>query len=247
MKAATRYPAARRALDVLLALLLLPPALVLGAVVAVAVLIDSPGPLLYRARRVGRHGVPFDMLKFRTMRHPTAGPRIRWNGDERQTPFGRLLNATRLDELPQLWNVLKGDMALVGPRPEDEQFVAAQSQAYERILVVPPGLTGPTQLQFADEGRLLAEAPDAVRAYLDEVLPLKVYLDLEYVESNSLAGDLAALGRTLLLPLRMVIDRAVAAFDSRAESRLERVQLLAVTTGALTLPVAFVAQGSGGL
>jgi lipopolysaccharide/colanic/teichoic acid biosynthesis glycosyltransferase len=232
---------------VALTLLILPFAALVGILVAVAVLLDSPGPVLYRSRRVGRDGEPFEMLKFRTMRHPADGPRIsRWR-DERQTPLGRFLAATRLDELPQVWNVLKGEMALVGPRPEVEEFVAAQAEAYERILTVPPGLTGPTQLEYADEGRVLARAPDAVRAYLDEVLPLKVYLDLQYVESNNLRGDLTALARTLLLPARKAAERAQVTFTDRAQSRWEQLQVLVAGVGALVLTVVFASNGASGL
>ena len=96
------------------------------------------------------------MLKFRTMQHLAGGPLISSKLDQRFTPVGRFLALTRLDELPQLWNVLRGEMRMVGPRPELEEFVREQSESYERILTVPPGLTGPTQLVFADEGALLA-------------------------------------------------------------------------------------------
>jgi lipopolysaccharide/colanic/teichoic acid biosynthesis glycosyltransferase len=143
--------------------------------------------------------------------------------------------------------VLKGDMALVGPRPEVEEFVAAQAEPYERILTVPPGLTGPTQLEFADEGKLLAATPDPVRTYLDEVLPLKVYLDLQYVESNNLRGDMATLARTLILPVRKTAERVAFGFEERAQSRWERAQLLLASVGALVLTIAFAAQGASGI
>jgi len=247
VKPATRNSTARRALDLALVALMLPFALAAGILIAIAIVLDSPGPVLFHSRRVGRDGVPFAMLKFRTMRHPGSGPRISRKGDERHTPLGRLLASTRIDELPQLWNVIKGEMALVGPRPEVGEFVAAQSEAYERILKVRPGLTGPTQLEFADEGRLLAEAPDAVRTYLDDVLPLKVYLDLQYVEANSLRGDLAAILLTLWLPMRKGAQAALAAIRDRTESPREPLQLALVYVGALVLLVAFAAQGASGL
>ncbi len=196
----TAYPASRRAFDICLTLALLPAALVLGLLVAVAVLIDSPGPLFYRSWRVGRDGKAFAMLKFRTMRHQAEGPSISARHDERLTPLGRLLASTRLDELPQLWNVLKGEMRLVGPRPELEEFVRDHEASYQQILSIPPGLTGPTQLAYADEGALLASAADRELAYRSQILPAKVQLDLAYVRSNSLLGDLSVIARTCLLP-----------------------------------------------
>src|SRR5215216_4633995 len=116
----------------------------LALLVAVAVAVDSPGPILYRSPRVGRVGRRFEMLKFRTMRHGASGPSVSTEGDERYTPFGRLLATMRLDELPQAWNVVRGQMRLVGPRPEVESYVLDQAAAYRRILAVPPGLTGLT-------------------------------------------------------------------------------------------------------
>jgi lipopolysaccharide/colanic/teichoic acid biosynthesis glycosyltransferase len=196
----TAYPASRRAFDVCLTLVLLPAALTIGLMVAIAVLIDSPGPPFYRSWRVGRDGRPFRMLKFRTMRHRAEGPAISARYDERLTPLGRLLASTRLDELPQLWNVLKGDMRLVGPRPELEEFVRDHEASYAQILSIPPGLTGPTQLAYADEGALLASAADRELTYRSQILPAKVQLDLAYVRSNSLLGDLSVIVRTCLLP-----------------------------------------------
>lgn len=190
----------RRVLDVCLTTLLAGPALAVGALIAVAVAIDSPGPIFYRSRRVGRGGKRFDMLKFRTMRHRAIGPPLTASGDERQTPVGRFLASTRLDELPQLWNVLKGEMRLVGPRPEVPQFVEAQRASYRRILEVPPGLTGPTQLAYSGEGALLATAADRELLYRTEILPAKVRLDLEYVASSTLRGDLRVLALTCMLP-----------------------------------------------
>ena len=197
----TSYPAGLRVFDLVVVVVLLVPALLVGLAIAVAVLVDSPGPVLYRSRRIGRNGVPFWMLKFRTMRHLAGGPLVSSRTDVRFTPVGRFLALTRLDELPQLWNVLRGEMRLVGPRPELEEFVEEQRQSYERILTVPPGLTGPTQLVFADEGSLLAAAEDRERVYRSEILPGKVRLDLEYVRSHGLGRDLWVILRTCVLPL----------------------------------------------
>ena len=223
----TAYPVSRRVFDVCVTLLLLPAALVVGGLIALAVAIDSPGPLLYRSWRVGRDGAPFPMLKFRTMRHRAQGPAISARHDERLTPLGRLLASTRLDELPQLWNVLKGDMRLVGPRPELEEFVRDHEDSYDQILRIPPGLTGPTQLAYADEGALLASAADRESTYRSEILPGKVLLDLEYVRSNTLLGDLSVIARTCLLPAVKLGYRAGLS-AGRPEARLGA--LLAVAT-----------------
>jgi lipopolysaccharide/colanic/teichoic acid biosynthesis glycosyltransferase len=182
----------------LLAPLLLLPFLL----VAVAVLLDSPGPVLFRARRMGYRGRRFEMVKFRTMRVDNAGHAVAGANDSRITPVGGFLRATRLDELPQLWNVLCGQMSLVGPRPELEEFVALHAAEYDEILAVPPGITGPTQLRYAGlEPHLLSLHADPERYYRERLLPDKVKLDLEYARTRSLAVDLAVLGRTLLLPL----------------------------------------------
>lgn len=191
----------QRAFDVVLCVLALPVLLVLGGAIAVAVFLDSPGPVLYRAPRIGRGGKPFSMLKFRTMRHDAVGPPLSAAGDERHTPLGRFLSRHRLDELPQVVNVLRGDMRLVGPRPEVEEFVAAYPEQYERILSVLPGLTGPAQLQFASEGELLAAAEDRVATYRESILPAKIEIDLSYVARPSVWRDLRLLVRTVVLPV----------------------------------------------
>jgi lipopolysaccharide/colanic/teichoic acid biosynthesis glycosyltransferase len=190
-----------RLLDVVLCLLALPVLLPLLALIAVVTFLDSPGPVLYRSQRIGFGGQPFQMLKFRSMRHGVVGPSISSAADDRFTPIGRWLRRHRLDELPQVINVLRGDMGLVGPRPEVAEFVAAYPHHYERILCVLPGITGPTQLAYADEEQLLASAPDVVAFYRDHVLPLKIESDLEYVKRHSLRGDVAVLWRTFTLSL----------------------------------------------
>jgi len=211
----------RRRLFDLAAVLILAPLLALPAVlVAVLVFLDSPGPVVYRARRIGLGGRPFEMLKFRTMRNEAGGAAVSAQDDPRVTPLGRLLRATRLDELPQLWNVLRGEMSVVGPRPEDEEFVAAYSSDYRRILSVPPGLTGPSQIRFATvEARALAGADDPGRRYAEAVLPGKVALDLAYVGDHTLAGDLAIIGQTLMLPFRQLTARITGHAPRRREHR----------------------------
>ncbi len=177
-------------------------------IVAVAVFLDSPGSVFFRARRVGFRGRPFEMVKFRTMRVDGAGHAVAGAKDRRITPVGGFLRTTRLDELPQLWNVLRGEMSLVGPRPELEEFVALHAEEYREILSVPPGITGPTQLRYSGlEPHLLSLHADPERFYRERLLPDKVKLDLCYARSHSFAADLAVLGRTLVLPLLLLLRR----------------------------------------
>lgn len=188
----------KRAFDVaaaLAGLVLLAPLL---AVLAIVVKSGSPGPVLFHAPRVGRDGRSFRAHKFRTMTTGATGPAITAAGDPRVTRTGRLLRRTRLDELPQLWNVLVGEMSLVGPRPEDPRFVDAADAAWRRVLAARPGLTGPTQLAFADREESLVGTEDPERAYRERVLPAKLASDLAYVEGRSFGGDLAILLRTAL-------------------------------------------------
>ena len=200
-----KIPWQLRTLDIAVAVLALPFVLTVGGVLAIAVFLDSPGPIFYRSWRIGRGGRPFPMLKFRTMRHDLDGPPLSAKGDPRYTPLGRSLAATRLDELPQLLNVFKGDMRLVGPRPEIAQFVEAFPSEYERILSVPPGLTGPAQLRYAREGLLLAEAEDREVYYRENLLPSKVGIDLGYAQSHGVLRDLSILARTVVLPVVQVV------------------------------------------
>jgi lipopolysaccharide/colanic/teichoic acid biosynthesis glycosyltransferase len=195
-----------RCLDLALAIALLPAILILGAAIALAIYIDSPGPVLYRSVRVGRGGTLFEMLKFRKMRREAPSRPLTLEDDDRFTPIGRFLAATRLDELPQVWNVLRGEMRLVGPRPELECFVTEFADQYAEILTVTPGVTGNSQLRFLDEKRLLG-GPDPAGAYSRYVLPAKIEIDLDYARSHSLAGDVLVLARTAALPVLMLLER----------------------------------------
>jgi lipopolysaccharide/colanic/teichoic acid biosynthesis glycosyltransferase len=241
---ADSIPLPLRVLDVTLVVLALPAAVLIGLAIALAVVLDSPGPVLYRSRRIGRGGRPFEMLKFRTMVRDAAGPPLSARGDERYTPLGRTLASSRLDELPQLWNVLRGQMRLVGPRPEVEDFVRAFPEEYERILSVPPGLTGPAQVAYAWEGEVLAraQAVDRVRIYRDEILPYKVAIDLGYARGHSVGSDLVLLARTLLLPAVRLARRMhtlVAGPDGRPDgARVAAAALLACSVVALVVLVA---------
>jgi lipopolysaccharide/colanic/teichoic acid biosynthesis glycosyltransferase len=196
-----------RALDLVLLALTAPLILLAGGLIAIAVFLDSPGPIVYRARRLGRGGRPFAMLKFRKMTRDAEGPHLTLVGDERFTPIGRFLSRTRLDELPQVWNVLRGEMRLVGPRPEVESFVEEHREAYQEILTVTPGLTGPAQLAHLNEAELLAAHDDPVAAYTRVLMPAKIALDIDYVRRRSWRGDLALIARTTVFPIRQLLEQ----------------------------------------
>jgi lipopolysaccharide/colanic/teichoic acid biosynthesis glycosyltransferase len=195
-----------RCFDLTVTIVLLPVICLLAAAIAVAIYIDSPGPVIYRSRRVGRDGELFEMLKFRKMRREAGTDPITLDDDERFTPIGHVLARTRLDELPQVWNVLRGEMRLVGPRPELECFVDEFADEYREILTVTPGITGNAQLRFIDERSLLG-GPDPMQAYRERVMPEKITIDLDYVHTHSLAGDLLILARTAALPPVLLVDR----------------------------------------
>lgn len=177
-----------------LGLLLLAPALLL---IALWIKLDSKGPALFRQTRVGRYGVPFTIHKFRTMR-VEPGAAITVGADPRITRAGRLLRATKLDELPQLWDVLRGAMSLVGPRPELPHYVELYpAEMRERVLSVRPGITDPGSLAFSREAELLAAARDPEREYREVILPAKLALSADYAAHASLATDLRLILRTL--------------------------------------------------
>ena len=179
------------------ALLLLAPLLL---AIALWIRLDSPGPALFRQERVGRHGHTFRIHKFRTMRADAAGLPLTVGRDARITRAGRWLRSRRLDELPQLIDVLKGDMSLVGPRPEVPRYVRHYPPALrERVLSVRPGITDPASLAHLDEDALLARAADPERAYVEQVLPAKLALAADYAAAATLASDLRILLRTLRL------------------------------------------------
>ncbi|MCE2915192.1 MAG: sugar transferase [Rubrivivax sp.] len=181
----------------LLALLLLSPLL---AAVALAIKLDSPGPVFFRQRRVGRHGREFLIHKFRTMvvDAPQRGLALTVGADPRITRIGQRLRATRLDELPQLLDVVAGTMSLVGPRPEVPHYVARYPvELRDRVLAVRPGITDPASLAGLDEAATLAAAADPEREYIETVMPRKLRLAADYAERASLRTDLVVLLRTV--------------------------------------------------
>ncbi len=191
----------RRSLDLigsLVGLILLAP---LFAFIALLIKRDSPGPVLYRGPRVGKGGREFHILKFRTM-HETKksynSHKVTAHDDPRITPFGRWLRNTKLNELPQLWNVLKGEMSLVGPRPEDPEIVKEWPEdARREILSVRPGVTSPASVIYKDEENLL-NSSQVMEDYLLSILPSKLRLDLLYVRNRTLLSDLDTIFMTLV-------------------------------------------------
>lgn len=189
----------KRGFDILASgagLIILSP-LLLG--IAIAVRAGSPGPALYRAQRVGRYGREFTLYKFRSMvaGADQQGPGITASGDSRITGAGRFLRRTKLDELPQLLNVLRGDMSLVGPRPEDPRYVALYTPEQRRILEHRPGITSAASLTFRNEEQMLS-GEGWERVYVEQVMPAKLAIDLEYARQANLARDIALILRTVL-------------------------------------------------
>lgn len=188
----------KRLLDVVaagLGLALLSPLL---AVVAALIRLEDTGPVFFTQARVGAGFRPFFIVKFRTMRQGGGGPQVTRDGDPRVTRIGRLLRSAKLDELPQLLNVLRGDMSLVGPRPEVPAYVELFRDEYERVLSVRPGITDFAAIRFRDESALLDRYDDAERAYVEKVLPEKLALYRRYLDELSLSTDLLILWATVL-------------------------------------------------
>lgn len=177
-------------------LLLLSPLLL---IIILAVVLDSKGGAFFGQIRVGKDEEPFRLWKFRTMRPDsenkgqlTIGAR-----DSRITSVGFILRKYKIDELPQLWNVLMGEMSMVGPRPEVPRYVAMYNQEQKAVLSVKPGITDYASLLYFEESELLAKSSDPEKTYISEVMPAKLRLNLEYVAKNSLGGDLVIIARTV--------------------------------------------------
>ncbi|MDP4302586.1 sugar transferase [Leptothrix discophora] len=200
----------KRAFDLTLAsltLLLLAP-LLLG--IALAVRLDSPGPVFYRQQRVGRAGRLFRIHKFRTMAHQPQGGGLQLTvgDDARITRVGHFLRHSKWDELAQLIDVWRGDMSIVGPRPEVPRYVAHYpAELRERVLSVKPGITDDCSLDFRDESDWLARSADPERTYIDEILPIKLALQARYVEHAGLRTDLRIVGRTAAILLGRLARR----------------------------------------
>jgi lipopolysaccharide/colanic/teichoic acid biosynthesis glycosyltransferase len=192
-------PGLPRTIEVALALAALMLLLPLLAAVGLAVAVSSPGPIIFHQRRMGRGGRPFEILKFRTMRQANAGPAVTAKGDPRITPVGRILRKTKVDELPELWNIVRGDMSLVGPRPEAIQYVDLSSEMWQDVLRVRPGITDPVTLRLRNEEELLGAVDiDHEAFYRERLVPYKLSGYRDYIEHRTWRRDLRVLWLTLL-------------------------------------------------
>lgn len=195
-----------RAVEVPLAAVALVAALPVIALSAAAIALTSRGPILFRQKRIGRGGKPFEMIKLRTMRISPGGPRVTARGDTRVTAVGRFLRRLKIDEIPGLWNVLRGDMALVGPRPEVPDLVDSGDALWREVLQARPGLTDPTTLDLRDEEEILARVEgDRDRFYREVLRPRKLEGYVSYLRRRTPWSDVRVLfetARALLRPSR---------------------------------------------
>lgn len=188
----------KRGVDIALAALLLIVSLPLLAVAAIAIKLDSKGPVLFCQARMGRRFRRFRILKLRTMRTCGQGPAFTLSGDPRVTRAGRWLRRLKVDELPQLWNVLCGEMSLVGPRPVVPELALEFRQAYKRLLEVRPGLTDPATVKYCHEEEFLLLVPDPLRYYKTILVPDKLRISAAYMEHANVWSDLGVLAWTAL-------------------------------------------------
>jgi len=190
----------KRGFDIIVSFLGLVVLCPLVLLVAVAIKLDSPGPIFFRQERIGRGFRPFFFFKFRTMAQDSIarGQSITVGDDPRITRVGWFLRKTKIDELPQLINVLRGEMTFVGPRPEVPQYVELFRQDYEEILKVRPGITDLASIKYRDEAALLAQAENPEEEYVTRVLPDKINLGKEYIRRSSVLFDLTLMFKTFL-------------------------------------------------
>ena len=199
---------AKRTFDILFAaaaLAALSPLFALGAALAK---LQSPGSVFFLGERIGRGGKRFRLVKFRTMVSGSEnGAAITAAGDRRVTRIGSFLRRAKIDELPNLLNVLTGSMSLVGPRPETPNYVALYSEQDRRALAARPGITGPAQLLLRDEEELLARQPDPETYYIERLIPLKLRMDIAYLETRTLRKDIVYIARTFGVLLSRIVPK----------------------------------------
>jgi lipopolysaccharide/colanic/teichoic acid biosynthesis glycosyltransferase len=209
--------AIKRGFDVSVAafgLLLGAPVMIL---IALAIRAETKGPIFFSQIRLGLHGRHFRLYKFRKFRHDQSpGCTVTLKDDPRMTAVGRFLERMKLDELPQLWNVLIGDMSIVGPRPESLHFADCFTDRFQRVLEYRPGLFGPSQVLFRDEGRLFPKDQDPVEFYRAVLFPAKASIDLSYFPHRTLLSDIGWIARSLAAVLRLPIfsDHPNAVIDA---------------------------------
>jgi lipopolysaccharide/colanic/teichoic acid biosynthesis glycosyltransferase len=186
-----------RIVEIMLVTLLILLSLPLWILISLLILIFSPGSVIFVHPRVGHYGRLFGLVKFRTMRSRTGGANLTVGDDNRITGVGRILRRFKLDEMPQFWNILLGQMTFVGPRPEAEEYVNSYTAAQREILNYKPGLTDPASLKYRHEAELLGRQDDPQAAYRDVVLPEKIKLSLEYQRRRTVRSDIGIVLKTL--------------------------------------------------
>ncbi|MBQ8995420.1 MAG: sugar transferase [Oscillospiraceae bacterium] len=194
----------KRCFDIFLSLILIIVLSPLMLFIAVAVKLGSPGPVFYRQKRITSYGKEFRIYKFRSMivDADKVGPLVTTGGDSRITPVGKVIRKTHLDEIPQLFNVLSGDMSFVGTRPEVQKYVEQYSDEMKATLLLPAGITSEASIRFRDEAEQIAGAEDADKVYVEEILPQKMAINLDYLLHFSWWADLSIMLRTFFLIFR---------------------------------------------
>ncbi len=212
----------KRCFDIVLSassLVLLSPLL---AILALLIRITSRGPVLFRQLRTGRDLRPFYILKFRTMLSNANGPAFTLDLDPRITPLGYWLRRTKLDELPQLWNILRGEMSFVGPRPLMPELIDPNCRSYRRLFRVRPGLTDPASIKYVNEGFLLQHVEDPERFFLEVIARDKVRLSLAYQRSATLVTDLKLIAHTIRICHQSIVQSAIQPRTDRSRPRAHR-------------------------
>jgi lipopolysaccharide/colanic/teichoic acid biosynthesis glycosyltransferase len=189
----------KRIFDIVSSLFFLILLFPLFIIFAIWIILDSKGGVFYSQLRVGKDNRDFKMLKFRSMRPNADADGLLTIGgrDPRITSAGYFLRKTKLDELPQLINILKGDMSVVGPRPEVRKYVDLYTAEQMKVLDIRPGLTDYASLEYIDEDRLLGESPEPEKTYIDSIMPAKLALNLRYIQERSFGGDLKIIFKTI--------------------------------------------------
>ena len=191
----------KRCMDVMISLAVLVVTSPLWVVIALAVWLESGRPILFRQQRVGKDFSSFEILKFRTMRVAATCPSLTVAGDNRISRVGRFLRLTKADEFPQFWNVLRGDMSVVGPRPEVPKYVELFKARYRNILAVRPGITDLASIRYRNEEAILAQSQDPLREYEEHILPIKLDLAEQYLRKQSFLSDLSIIVQTAVATL----------------------------------------------
>ncbi|WP_431311084.1 sugar transferase [Methylobacterium nigriterrae] len=225
---------AQRLLDMCVASLALAAFAPLMLLIAIAILIESGRPILFAQTRLGRHGRHFRMYKFRKLNNScgTAGCPLTLEGDERLTVVGAVLRSSKLDELPQFWNVLMGDMSVVGPRPETLAFADCFEGEFKGVLEYRPGILGPSQVAFRNESALIPCDADVIGFYRTVLFPAKARLDLEYYGSRTVLTDLGWILRGALAVLELHPALPSGAFAAPTRSDEDLARSIGATQGA---------------